>query len=150
LGVRVAYHMYEPLSIEFDIVGASSGEARFTDEQYNGQQGDLLRSAKLGRVSLGGVLRLTRSRTARYVPVARLGLGLQGASHTAELEVDGVRMAGPEVEFEISGFWSLGTGLDIRLGDHFLAGFTASYAQTIGSQTRSLEAGIHLGYSWNP
>jgi hypothetical protein len=112
---------------------------------FNGQQGDLLRSAKLGRVSFGGALRLS---SGRYIPVLRLGLGLQGASHTAEMEVGGVRMAGPEVEFEFNPLWFFGAGMDTRLGSHLVAGVGLLVEQLVGSSSRSLEAGVHLGYSW--
>jgi hypothetical protein len=147
LGVRVAYHLFELLSVEVDVVGASSGESRFEGVDFNGQQGDLVRSAKLGRVSFGGALRLSSGRT---IPVLRLGLGLQGASHNAEMEVGGVRMAGPDIGFSLKGFWSIGAGLDMRLGDHFVGGVGVSFDQLVGDPSSSLKAGIHLGYSWKP
>jgi hypothetical protein len=147
LGVRVAYHMFKPLSIEVDVVGASSGESRFEGVDFNGQQGDLLRNAKLGRVSFGGALRMS---SGPYIPVLRLGLGLQGASHTAELEVGGVRMPGPEVGFEFDALWYFGGGLDLRLGDSFVLGAALSFDKLVSGPSRSFEAGVHLGYSWKP
>jgi hypothetical protein len=85
----------------------------------------------------------------RYIPVARVGLGLQGASHNAEIEVGGQRMAGPEVGFEFSLLVNIGAGLDIRLGRHFTAGINLAGTGQ-GSELHSLEAGVHLAYSWKP
>jgi hypothetical protein len=101
-------------AFEAEVIGASSGDARFEDQNYNGQQGDLLRSAKLGRVALGGVLRMGMR---RYIPVARVGLGLQGASHNAEIEVGGQRMPGPEVGFEFSLLVNIGQTENDRCPD---------------------------------
>jgi opacity protein-like surface antigen len=147
LGARVTYGFNRYVGFEADVVGAKSGESRFEDVDFNGQQGDLLRSAKLGRVTLGGVIRMG---VRRYIPVVRVGLGLQGASHNAEFEVGGGRMAGPEVGFEFNLTWSVGAGLDIRLGDHFIAGATVSGTQLMAGNSRSIDAGVHLGYSWKP
>jgi hypothetical protein len=142
----VTYGFNRYVGLEADVVGASSGESRFEGVDFNGQQGDLLRSAKLGRVTLGGVIRMG---VRRYIPVVRVGLGLQGASHNAEMEVGGVRMTGPDVGFEFSLLVNIGAGLDIRLGDHFTAGINFTGTGK-GSELYSLEAGVHLGYSWKP
>jgi hypothetical protein len=147
LGARVTCGINRHVAFEADVVGASSGESRFEGVDFNGQQGDFFRSTKLGRVTLGGVLRMGMR---RYIPVARVGLGLKGASHNAELEVGGVRMAGPEVGFELNPLWFFGAGVDTRLGSHIVAGVGLSVEQLVGSSSRSLEAGVHLGYSWKP
>jgi hypothetical protein len=154
LGVRIAYELSPRLLFEADLVAASTGESRFDEATYNGIQGDLVRRATLGRLSLGGMLRLGVPR-GRFDPVVRLGLGLQGANHTAELEVGGVRMAGPDVGFEVSTLFLFGGGLDIRLGENFTAGFIFSATNRLNNLSGegirgSLEAGVHLGYSWKP
>jgi hypothetical protein len=103
-------------------------------------------------VSFGGVIRMG---VRRYIPVVRVGLGLQGASHNAEFEVGGVRMAGPDVGFEVDGLLTFGSGIDVRLGGSFVAGIGVSavlVAKNLGENgvAGSIEAGVHLGYSWKP
>jgi hypothetical protein len=147
LGVRFTYSVMSFLFFEAAAVGARSGESRFADVMFDGVQGDLLRSAKLGRMQGGFLMYFSDS---SYRPFIRAGLGLQGASHTAELEVGGVRMPGPEVGFELNPLWFFGAGVDMRLGSHIVAGVGLSIEQLVGSSSRSIEAGVHLGYSWKP
>ncbi|MDH5640370.1 MAG: hypothetical protein OEY28_03675 [Nitrospira sp.] len=62
---------------------------------------------------------------------------------------DGSRVPGPEVEFEWTTLLNFGGGLDIRLGDHFIAGLALS-VMSEGAKPRSIDAGFHLGYIWKP
>ena len=66
------------------------------------------------------------------------------------MEIGGVRMPGPDVGFQFDATLYFGGGLDIRLGDQFLAGFSATFDRSMDGGSRSLVAGAHLGYSWKP
>lgn len=81
-------------------------------------QGELARSGSPGRAQFGGGLRLGD----RHIPILRLGVGGQGVSHAAVF--NGTEE--PEVPFEFSELWYAGAGLDVRLGDHFIAGIALS------------------------
>jgi hypothetical protein len=145
LGVRAQYAFNRYIAVEGEALGASTGTARFEGVTYDGMQGDLTRSASLGRVQFGGVLRLGK----QIVPLLRLGVGLQGASHRGTLTTATGEAPGPDA-FEFDTIFFYGTGLDIRLGDHFRAGITLSGVQRFSSGFQAIEAGIHLGYAWKP
>ncbi|MDH5641620.1 MAG: hypothetical protein OEY28_10025 [Nitrospira sp.] len=142
LGARITYGLSKRLSFETEIMGAQTGEACFAI-----MDGELTRSAAIGRVQGGLLMRLGEG-SAR--PFVRLGLGLQGASHTDELLMeDGSRVPRPGSDIAVDGLISFGGGLDIRLGKSFAAGITASFEKLLSSDTRSIGAGIHLGYTLN-
>jgi hypothetical protein len=61
------------------------------------------------------------------------------------MEVGGQRTAGPDVGFEVDFLWYFGAGVDVRLGESFVAGAGISGIGGCYSDSRSLEAGIHLG-----
>jgi hypothetical protein len=153
LGVRVEYELSKRLSVEGELMGASTGDAEFRGVAYEGMQGDLMRSAALGRVQIGGVLRLGKK---KIIPTVRLGLGLQGASHDAVFTPAAGASVEPDVGFELSAIVHFGAGLDVRLGEHFLAGagvtaiLVASRFTAEPASSNAIEAGLHLGYSWAP
>jgi hypothetical protein len=146
LGVRGTYSVNRLFAFEAGVMGAKTGEASFADRTVGGMQGELARSASLGRVQLGGVVRLGY----RIIPTMRLGVGLQGAGYDTELMAAGGHVPGPESGLEINGLWYFGGGVDIRLGRYLSAGIAGSFEQLVSSEVRSVGAGIHLGYSWNP
>jgi hypothetical protein len=147
LGVRAQYAFNRYIALDGEVIGASTGEARFGGVTYDGMQGDLTRSAALGRVQFGGVLRFSEG---PYVPLLRLGVGLQGASQRGTLTTATGEEPGPE-SFDLKGLLSLATGVDVRLGNHFIAG-AALGAVFLGGfdEVQSIELGVHLGYAWNP
>ena len=147
LGVRASYGVNRLFALEGEIVGASSGNARFDGMTFQNMEGIVTRNARLGRVLIGGVA----SMGYRYVPTLRLGIGFQGAdSATRFVPATGGEVAGPDVGFEIAAFFSFGAGLDLRLGKHWRVGAHGAYSQSIGATSRSLEIGVHLGYGWTP
>lgn len=145
-GARVTYGFNRFLGFEAEVIGAGTGEARFGDTGLNGMQGDLLRSASLGRVQAGPVVRFGR----KTVPFMRIGVGAQGASIGSRFLVGGNEAPGPDSAFDFDGLWYFGGGVDFRIGEHFVAGFGAAFEQMANSGVRSIEAGIHVGYGWKP
>jgi hypothetical protein len=148
LGVRAQYAFNRWLAVEGEALGASTGDSQFRGVTYDGMQGDLRRSASLGRVQFGGVLRLGEG---PYILPLRLGVGLQGASHSGTLATATGDVPGPE-SFEWTALFSFGTGLDVRLGP-FRAGIACSVMNPWGDydlSRRSIEAGLHFGYAWKP
>lgn len=145
-GARVTYGFNRFLGFEAEVIGAGTGEARFGDTGLNGMQGDLLRSASLGRLQVGPVVRFGR----KTVPFMRIGVGAQGASIGSRFLVDGNDAPGPDSSFEFNLLGYFGAGVDFRLGEHFVAGFGLSAEQLASSDSRSIEAGIHFGYGWKP
>lgn len=151
-GVRASFGFNRFLAVEGELIGASTGEARFEDVTYENMQGELTRRASLGRAQIGGVLRLG----TETIPTIRLGAGLQGASHDARLVAASGSVPGPETPFEVSTMLNFGAGLDVRLGEHVLAGLGVAVSRISGvfgaegTRTTTIEAGIHLGYFWRP
>ena len=61
-----------------------------------------------------------------------------------------MRIPGPDVGFDVDFLWYFGAGLDVRLGESFVAGFGITGNKMVRSLSLGLEAGAHLGYSWKP
>ena len=146
-GARVTYGFNRYFAFEADSIGASTGEARFGDATFEGMQGELMRSASLGRVKTGAVIRFG----SRTVPTLRIGVGAQGASIDSRFLIDGSQVSGPGSSFDFNLLGYFGAGVDFRLGEHFVAGFGLSAEQLASSDVRSsIEAGLHIGYGWKP
>jgi hypothetical protein len=145
LGVRAQYAFNRYIAVEGEAMGARTGNAQFSNVEYEGTRGDLARRASLGRAQFGGVLRLSEG---PYVPLLRLGVGLQGASHRGTLTTATGEVPGPDA-FEFDLLWYIGAGLDARFGP-LVAGVTLGGASLAQGDGRSFEAGMHLGYRWNP
>jgi hypothetical protein len=128
------------LSVEVDIAGAASGTARFEDVTIDGMQGQLGRTAKLGRVQIGAVLRLGD----KVIPTLRVGVGGQGVSQDSELETVGGPVPVLDSSLDVTGGFYGGGGLDVRLGGGFMAGLGLTFID-LGGQ-RSLEGSLHLDY----
>ena len=146
LAVRAVYGFNQWVAFEGWIMGAGTGQARFTGMTIGEQDGTLVRSASLGRVQFGGVLRFGD----RIIPTVRLGLGLQGAGYDAELMTATGSEPVAESGLELTTTLNFGAGLDVRLGDHFAAGFAFSGVQQWAEGLQAIEAGIHVGYAWQP
>jgi hypothetical protein len=147
LGARATYYFNSIIGVEGDMAAGRAGEARFNDVDYNGVQGDIVRSAGFARVRFGALLRVG---SGDITPTLRIGVGAQGASHTAELRDGGVFMDVPEVGFELDFLWYFGAGVDVELSESFTGGIGISGLGGICGDSRSLEAGVHLAYSWKP
>ena len=145
LAVRLVKGFTESLAFEAEITGGKTGSAEFDDMMFMGEQGELSRSASLGRVAAGGLLRFGH----KTIPYFRFGVGLEGINYDSEFMTNGNAVPGPDTSVEFTGLVSFGTGLDIRLGDNFVAG--AAITAVLGfEQLKTLEAGVHVGYGWNP
>ena len=147
LGVRMMYGITPMIAVEGELMGAGSGDVFFADVTWNDMQGDLTRRAALGRIQFGGVLRFGK----QYIPMLRMGVGLQGANHSGTLATATGDEPGPGA-FEWNTFATFGTGLDVRFGS-FVAGIALAVITPWGDYDlyrRTIEAGIHLGYAWKP
>ena len=147
LQLGATYGFTEHLHFEGEAMGASSGEARFESAMFDGREGTLIRTATVGRIVGGALLRF---RTEKYLPYVRLGVGLQGTSYDSRFTVSGVEAEGPGSSFDIDGLWYFGLGMDVHWGVSVVAGLAVSSDYLISSNSRSLQAGIHLGYTWHP
>lgn len=123
LGGRLVKGITEMLAFEVDAAGGSTGNADF---------GTSTRSARIGRVTLGGLLRFGEW----TIPYARVGLGAQGVSYENS-----------DASLDIDGLWYVGMGIERRFGTHLLAGVSASF---VDSDMRALSAAVYFGYGWNP
>jgi hypothetical protein len=146
LGARITYSFSLLLAFEADVMAGRSGDARFHEVPWSNMRVDMVRIASVGRVRMGGVLRFGE----RYIPTVRAGIGAQGASHRATVVADGATSPGPDLRFEVDGMWYFGGGLDIRLGERMVAGAAVSFDQSMVSDSRSLQLGVHMGYAWKP
>jgi hypothetical protein len=151
LAVRAVYGFNQWVAFEGAIMGAGTGQARFSGMTIDEQEGTLVRSASLGRVQFGGVLRFGY----RIIPTVRLGVGLQGAGYDAELMTATGSAPVTDSEIDVDMTVNFGAGLDIRLGEHFMVGVAASAAGKASTFSGAgsggaIEAGIHAGYAWKP
>ena len=145
VGVHLVKGFFESVAFEAELVGGWTGEASFKGVMIGDEQRDLRRNAKLGRVTAGGVLRFGD----KTIPYVRLGVGFQGISYDSQLSL-GTSTDGPDDSLELTGFFTLGGGLQARLGEHIMAGIALSFVNSTDNKYRSLDAGIHIGYGWNP
>ncbi len=152
LGVRVSKGLAKLWAFEAELLGARSGEASFANVNWQGMDGDLVRQASLARVLFGGALRLGD----KISPTVRLGVGGQIASHDSSFTTnDGTSMDGPGNSLEFDLLWSVGAGIDVRLGKSWvvggaLSGIGVAKSLSGGGVSGSFEAGVHIGYGWNP
>lgn len=152
LALRVRYGFNRRVSFEGELAGARSGNAQFDGMMFEDQEGQIARSAALGRILVGGALHFGQ----KYRPQIRAGLGFQGVSHNSRFTpTGGLERSGPEVDFEVAGLWMVGLGLDARLSRNWTAGLGASFvgvATSLGGEgiEGSFEGGLHLSYGWTP
>ncbi len=146
LGLRVVKGFTDTWAFHGEFVGGRTGEAYFPNASWDNMNGDIRRRALFGRALGAGVLRFGQ----KYMPFMRLGVGVQATSHESTFLTGGTTMDGPGASFEVNGIWTIGAGLDIRLGRRWIAGASASFDQLWGNDSRSIGAGIYLGYVGNP
>ena len=152
LSFRVRRGFNRIVSFEGEVAGTTSGKASFDGMMVEGEEGELIRNASLGRVLFGGVLHFGE----QYRPMFRLGVGFQGVNHGSQFNpTAGPQRNGPGGDFEIAGLWSAGIGFEAKLGRHWTAGIGATF---VGSATStspsglrtSFEGGLYLSYGWTP
>lgn len=111
-----------------------------------------MRDAQFGRFLIGGQLRFGD----KYTPHARFGLGVQVVQHSSQFMPDaGGEQDGPDDGVALDLLWSVGVGMTIRIKEHWVAGLEISglrFVQAFNSDTLrgGFEAGLYLGYGWNP
>ena len=143
IGGRVTYGLNRLFWFEATMIAAFTGESRFDRATFDGMEGELVRSATLGRAKFGGVLRLGK----HIVPSVRAGLAVQVGSYDSRFFVAGSEVEGPGSTFESNGMWYAGAGMDFHFGSHFIAG--AEVSAMYSADERFIEAGAHFGVTWN-
>ena len=130
VGVRVTKGITEMIAFETEVTGGWTGQAEFMDGT---------RSATIGRVTAGGLLRFGD----RTVPYFRLAIGVQGTNYDSTF-------TGADDSFELDFTWGIGGGLYARRGEHFTVGAMLMATQEVNSGARSVHGGLQVGYGWNP
>lgn len=139
-GLRLTKGLSENFAFETEASGGTTGEVTF---DLDGQQ--LKRKAKFGRVHIGAALRFGAE---KVIPTARIGIGVQGTSYDSDTV--GTE---PDDGVEFSTFVAFGGGVDYRLSQQFMGGISLAVVTPFGAEDsfgRTIGAGIHLGYGWNP
>lgn len=135
-GVRVTKGVSELLAFEAEVSGGNTGEATFTVEGE-----ELRRSSTFGRVRVGAALRFGYE---GVIPTARAGIGLQGIGYNSE--TTGTK---PDDAIEFSGLLGFfGGGVDYRFSEHVIGG--VGFSLVAAEEIQAFEAGVRLGYGWNP
>ena len=131
-GAYISKGVSDLIAIGVDAVGSWSEDA-----QFNRDPNDLTRSVKLFRATAFGDARFSRG---KIVPYLRLGIGLQVTDYQGP----------PDSATEIALTYAVGGGAIYRLGENMSAGLTGQFTSSDDRKFRSLEAGVHLSYGWNP
>lgn len=146
VAVGVNKGVREWLVVEGDFTYAETGEAIFEDMDIDGMNGDLSRRARFGRLLGSGVLRTGKEN----IMSARISFGLQLASYDSSLSTStGVmEVLDDGVDFDV--LVGGGIGYMRRLGTHWSLGLSGSFSASMTSEAKAIEAGMHVGYGWNP
>ena len=145
-GIRITKGFFHHIAFEADIIGGRTGQAQFADAQWQNMQGAIVRQANIGRLQGSGVLRFGH----RHVVSMRLGVGVQAIDYESSFTAGGVSMPGPGGSFTIDGMYTVGVGFDSHIGKHWTFGAGANFSSTLQTISRTLDAGIRIGYRWNP
>jgi hypothetical protein len=132
-------------AFEGEVIAARSGDARFEEVSWNGLTGDITRHATFGRAMGGFAMRVGHD----LVLTGRVGLGVQLTDYDSILTMGGIPVTGPGNGLEVDGVWSVGTGVDARIGEHWILGAAVNFADAFNTDARSFEGGIHIGYGIN-
>ena len=136
LGIRLLKGFSQSLAFEAEASGGRTGEVAFDLED-----GELKRSAKFGRIHIGVALRFSAD---KVIPTARAGIGVQATTYDSETA--GTK---PDDGLEFSGLLGVfGGGVDYRFSEHLIGGVALSLVAA--EEIQSFEAGVRLGYGWNP
>ena len=131
------------MALDFEAIGGWTGNASFEGVDIGGAEGELTRSAKLGRVAAHTVARLSGG---PFVPYVRFGVGAQGANYDAQFSSG----ANPDASFDLTTFFTIGGGLQYRFGEHLTTGFDVAVVNSTDNSYRTLDVSLTLGYGWNP
>lgn len=143
---RIQRGYHNGVAVEGEIAGARTGTAQFDDLSWQGAQGDVARTATLGRVLGGVAMRFGHD----VILAGRAGIGFHGASFHSEFSpVAGRNETGPGDGFEFDMLLYGGLGVDIRLGKSWSLGATIDGGQDLDG-ARFVHAGLQFGYGWNP
>lgn len=142
VGARVLYGVMKHVSVEGALDFSRTSSAVFNDVTWGTEQGNLEAYETSGRLQIGGLLHTAGK---RWIPYARLGLGVQLSRHSAGM---GTRV---ESETRSALIFGLGGGVNVRMGKRLVAGASFVYANSIGSgpPVQAFEGGVHLGASWD-
>ena len=144
--VRIQKGYRNGVAVEGEIAGARTGTAQFSNLNWQGAQGDITRSATLGRVLGGVAMRFGHD----VVLTGRAGIGFHGASIRSEFIADaGGSGAGPGDGFAFDMLLYGGLGVDIRFGKHWSLGVSVDGGQDLDG-ARFVHGGLQFGYGWNP
>ncbi len=144
LGFRLTKGISQLIAFEAEIAALQTGKANFTNVTVGEISGNLTRTASLGRIQLGGVLRFGD----RIIPNARIALGLQATSHENDFSAPEAA-PGLDQATKFTRLLNIGIGVDIRLGDSLMAGVGTS-AIFLGDRLESVDAGVTVSYGWSP
>lgn len=156
VGVRYLKGFQNKFAFEAEVIAAWTGDASFDGVMVDGTQGQLSRSAVLGRVLLGGMLRFGD----KISPNVRIGVGGQALRFNTRFAPVGGGVERDDSVFAVDALWMFGGGLDIRLNERLITGLSASL---VGPLTRAggegvglnrndgllLELGLRFGYAWD-
>ena len=146
-GLTVAFQKgYENgLALEIEATGGRTGEARFSSVTWDGEDGDIMRIATMGRLQAGGALRFGD----KYMTALRAGIGVQGVSYDSSFAGTSGTRTGPGNSFEIGFAAYVGGAFTARLNDTWAIGVNGAFTEAFSVNARALEMGLHVRYGWN-
>ena len=144
LGFRLTKGISQLIGFEAEIAAIQTDKASFDNVTVADTEGTLTRSASLGRIQLGGVLRFGD----QVIPTARVAVGLQATSHENDFTAPDVA-PGLDQATKFTRLLNIGIGVDIRVGDSLMAGVGTS-AIFLGDRLESVDAGVTVSYGWSP
>ena len=136
-------------SLEASLGIARTGDSQFSGATLDGVQGDLARSATLGRLQAGVLLRFGKT----FKPTLRLGVGAQLAGIDSGLTPNAGGAAMESSSTEVGAFLAVSGGVDVWLGDAVLLGLGlgVDWSTQDNRQFESTASiGLHLGFAWEP
>lgn len=146
-GLTVAFQKgYENgLALEIEATGGRTGEARFSSVTWEGEDGDIMRTASIGRLQAGGALRFGD----KYMTALRAGIGVQGVSYDSNFAGTSGTRTGPGNSFEIGFAVYVGGAFSARFNENWALGISGAFTEAFSVHARALEMGLHIRYGWN-
>lgn len=132
LGARLTYGLSKHISMEGDFSVLDTNNAEFDD--------GALDEVTMGRLQLAGTLH----KGEQFVPYGRVALGSYFGTDTITTADE------TETNYLLGMVFTLGAGLDVRLGDHFIVGISGAFSGGSGSGVgiATVEGAAQFGYSW--
>jgi hypothetical protein len=148
-GLRFTYATSDGFAYEALLDLGTGGGARFAGVTVGGDQGELDRATRFGRLALGVTARLG----VRFIPTLSLAVGGQArqlaAGQLRDEQGESITTVPGErrLDLVVRG----GAGFDYRIDRHLVAGVSASVNHALwGPAWDALEAGAHLAYYFYP